>query len=125
MAKTRIARPPNVAALPQIRRRFGLKQLKEGLYDAPRPARKKGSRAAKNAPAADAVSTKAPLTLADIAIAWNECDKGPKPRTHYVTGATLARLVHTLRLRHPSVAGHDPLGGEEAMRVPLMLRGLS
>jgi len=111
MAKTRVTPPPT---LPANRRRFGLKQLKEGLYD-PGPNRKK-----KDA----AKATPPPLTLADITIAWEEGSRGPKPRTHYVTGETLARLVHTLRLRNPYTAGHDPLAGE-GLRVPIMLRGLS
>jgi hypothetical protein len=79
----------------------------------PRPTRK-----TKGAPKAPA------LTLADIAIAWEEGSRGPHPRTHYVTGATLARLVHTLRHRNPYTAGHDALAGD-AWRVPMMLRGLS
>ena len=80
----------------------------------PRPARKKDA----------AKTTPAPLTLDKIAIAWEEGSRGPTPRMHYVTGATLARLVHTLRHRNPYVAGHDPLAGE-AWRAPMMLRGLS
>jgi len=84
----------------------------------PRPPRKKKD-AAQTTP-----TPKAPLTLADIAVAWTEGGYSGKPRTHFVTGATLAKLVHVLRHKNPYTAGHDPLGGE-GMRVPLMLRGLS
>ena len=80
----------------------------------PKPARKKDA----------AKTTPPPLTLDKIAIAWEEGSQGPRPRTHYVTGATLARLVHTIRHRNPYVAGHDALAGD-AWRTPMMLRGLS
>jgi len=58
------------------------------------------------------------LTLADVAITWTEGSG-----THYVTGATVARLVCTTRHRHPHTAGHAPY--DDAGTLPIKLRGLS
>ena len=67
---------------------------------------------------------KPPLTLADVAIAWEEGAGSSKGRTHFVTGKTLVRLIYMLRHRNPWTAGHDPIA-DESMRVPMFLRGLS